>query len=125
MADSIEHKEPKKKKSGKSVFALIENVFKLEEAFKKETPFKLVPRIIFLVCLGVFYIWNTHYSDRLSRNFEKTKKDVQDLRADYTTLKADYMYESKQSEVAKKVESIGLKEGVKAPEKIVIDKNEK
>lgn len=124
MADRVEHKE-KKKKSGKSIFGLIEKTFNIEEAFQKEAPFKLVPKIVFLVVLGVFYIWNTHYSDRLSRNFERTKKEVQDYRADYTTLKADYMYESKQSEVARKVESIGLKEGLKAPKKIVIKKTNK
>mgnify|MGYP001796119542 FL=1 len=48
------------------------------------------------------------------------KKEIEDLRADYTTLKADYMYASKQSEVAKKVEKLGIKESLRPPEKITI-----
>ena len=40
---------------------------------------------------------------------------MEDLRADYTTLKADFMYESKQSEVAKRAEKLGLKESKESP----------
>ena len=45
---------------------------------------------------------------------------VEDLRADFHTLQADYMYDSKQSEVAKKAARIGLSESDVSPYKIVI-----
>jgi outer membrane murein-binding lipoprotein Lpp len=37
---------------------------------------------------------------RATRKIDKLQTEVEDLRADYTTLKADIMYASKQSEVA-------------------------
>jgi hypothetical protein len=50
--------------------------------------------------------------------------EVEDLRADYTTLKADLMFASKQSEVAKKVKIYGLKESLTPPFKVVVEKGE-
>ncbi|MFN4945187.1 MAG: FtsL-like putative cell division protein, partial [Chryseotalea sp.] len=47
--------------------------------------------------------------------------EVEDLRADYTTLKSDLMFASKQSEVAKKVNNLGLKESLTPPTKVVVD----
>ena len=47
--------------------------------------------------------------------------EVEDLRADYTTLKADLMFASKQSEVARQVSEIGLKESLKPPYKVVVE----
>ena len=44
--------------------------------------------------------------------------------ADYTTLKADLMFSSKQSEVARKVKPYGLKESLTPPYKIVVEKGE-
>jgi hypothetical protein len=45
---------------------------------------------------------------------------VEDLRADYTTLKSDVMFASKQSEVARRVKPLGLKESLNPPFKIVV-----
>jgi hypothetical protein len=49
---------------------------------------------------------------------------VEDLRADYTTLKSDLMFSSKQSEVARKVKEYGLKETLTPPYKVVVNKDE-
>jgi hypothetical protein len=38
------------------------------------------------------------------------QQEVEDLRADVTTLEAEYMLSSKQSEVAKKIAPIGIVE---------------
>ena len=50
--------------------------------------------------------------------------EVEDLRADYTTLKADLMFSSKQSEVARKVQAFGLKESLIPPYKVVVEEGE-
>ena len=60
--------------------------------------------------LGVFYVWNSHYAEKGTREIDKLEDEVEDLRADVTTLEADYMFSSKQSEVAKSVEPLGLVE---------------
>ena len=66
----------------------------------------------------MLYIANAHYADGLVRKTNKLNAEVNDLRADYTTLKADLMFKSKQSEVAKQVSSIGLEESTEPPIKI-------
>jgi len=53
-----------------------------------------------------------------------TSTEVEDLRADFTTLKAELMFASKQSEVAKKVKEQGLEESMSPPYKIEIDPDE-
>jgi hypothetical protein len=52
------------------------------------------------------------------------ENEVEDLRADVTTLEAEYMFSSKQSEVAKNVKTLGLEESKQPPYKIVIDESE-
>ena len=46
---------------------------------------------------------------------------VKELRTQYISSKSDLMFVSKQSEIAKRVEKLGLKEPVVAPMKIEID----
>lgn len=118
-------KEPKKSKMGKSIFAVLESAVSADKVFQTGLPIRYIPYVLYVVVIGVIYIGNTHYSDRISRNYDSLKKDVEDLRADYTTLKADYMYESKQSEVEKKVLSMGLEQGVVPPHKIEVTASEK
>ena len=70
--------------------------------------------------LTLLYIGNTHYGNRMNRNIQRLKQETEDLRADYTTLKSDYMEASKQSEVARKVAAIGLVESSSPPFRITV-----
>lgn len=115
-------KKEKKASSGKSIFSFMDEKFSVEKVFETGLPIHYVPYVLYVAFIGVLYIGNTHYSDRVSRKFDQLKKEVEDLRADYTTLKADYMYESKQSEVEKKVKGLGLEEGTVPPKKIELEK---
>ena len=74
--------------------------------------------------IGLLYIGNTHYSEKTVRRIDHAQSEVEDLRADYTTLKSDLMYASKQSEVARKVKIIGLKESLNPPTKVAIEEGE-
>lgn len=76
---------------------------------------RFLPQILFLSFLCLLYIGNRHYAEKKVRAINRLEVDVEDLRADYTTLKADFMYESKQSEVAKRAEVLGLKESKESP----------
>ena len=80
----------------------------------------LVPRLLFLVGLGILYIANSHQADRSYRRLARLRAQVEELRVDYTTLKAHYMYASKQSEVARRVAPLGLEESVSPPQKVVL-----
>ena len=85
---------------------------------------KYLPKILFVLFLSLIYISNTHYSEKTLRKINKMQTDVEDVRADYTTLKADLMFASKQSEVARRVKVLGLKESNKPPFKIEVEKGE-
>ena len=74
--------------------------------------------------LGLIYISNTHYAEKTVRKINNIQAEVEDLRADYTTLKADLMFASKQSEVAKKVEAFKLKESLTPPYKVEVEEGE-
>lgn len=120
MADNVIKKKPKKQdtRKGPSLFTRIERVIAGGTLFEDGVPVKYIPKVLFIVGLGLVYIANTHYGERLQRNYQKTKKEVQDLRFDYMTLKATYMLESKQSNVAKNVSEMGLIQPDKPPFKI-------
>lgn len=109
------------KSSGSSLFSGIEKRLKLESYFEEGFPVQYLPKILFVMMLGLLYISNTHYAEKTVRQINTMQTDVEDLRADYTTLKSDLMFASKQSEVARKVRALGLKESLKPPFKIEIE----
>lgn len=110
--------EKKRTRGGESLFSKIEKFFKLD--VEDGLPVRFVPYILYFTLIGIFYIGNNHYADKTIRKITKLEQEVEDLRADYTTLKADYMYTSKQSEVANRVKKLGLEESSTPPYKIVI-----
>jgi hypothetical protein len=104
-----------------SVFSVLEKRLKLESYFEEGFPVQYLPKILFVVFLSLVYISNTHYAEKTIRQIDKSQTEVEDLRADFTTLKSDVMFASKQSEVARRVKAIGLKESLRPPYKIVVN----
>lgn len=76
---------------------------------------KNIPFFLFLSALAVIYIYNGHYADKTIRNINKVSKELKELQYEYKTLKSEVMFRSKQSELAKAVEPLGLKELVVPP----------
>src|SRR5215510_200860 len=76
---------------------------------------KNVPFFLFLAVLAVIYIYNGHYADKTIRNINKVSTELKELQYEYKTLKSEVMFRSKQSELAKAVEPLGLKELMIAP----------
>lgn len=85
-----------------------------------DLPVQWLPRILFVFLLALFYIANNHYANRINFEISKLKNTVNDLRVDYTGMKADYMSESKQSSVAKRMISANILESSTPPQKIVV-----
>ncbi len=109
---------------------MTKNIYKISQQKEKRGLFSLIsefssigevihvrflPQILFLAFLCLLYIGNRHYVEKKIRSINKLEVEVEDMRADYTTLKADFMYESKQSEVAKRARKLGLKESKESP----------
>lgn len=109
---------------GAGMFSALEKRLKLESYFEEGFPVQYLPKILFVLLLGILYISNTHYAEKTVRDINAIHAEVEDLRADYTTLKADLMFASKQSEVARKVSGYGLKESFTPPYKIAVEKGE-
>ena len=98
--------------------------FLTEGVVSKETATQMMPFVIFLAMLGMVYIANRHFAEKTVRGIGKLSKEVKELSWDFKTLKADLMLKSTQTEVAKQVDTIGLKEPVEPPMKIVIKEEE-
>ncbi|HEY0677962.1 MAG TPA: FtsL-like putative cell division protein [Chitinophagaceae bacterium] len=81
---------------------------------------KNIPFFLFLGVLAVIYIYNGHYSDKTVRNINKVSRELKELQYEYKTLKSEVMFRSKQSELAKAVEPLGLKE-LTVPPVVLVD----
>jgi len=103
----------------RSFFSFLENL-RISTLFNDGIPSRFIPHVIYLTIVGIFYIGNTHFTEKTIRDIEMLETEVEELRADYTSLKAEYMFASKQSEVAKKVKDIDLEESKTPPNKIII-----
>lgn len=73
------------------------------------------PFFLFLAVIAVAYIYNGHSADKLSRDIVKTTKELKELQYEYKTVKGEVLFRSKQSELVKAVEPLGLKELIEAP----------
>lgn len=124
MAENRFRVKENDKPQGNGFFGFLSAKLKLGQSWNSGLPVKYLPKVVFTVLIGVFYVWNNHYAERSVREIDKLEDEVEDLRADVTTLEANYMYSSKQSEVAKKVKALGLEESMEPPAKIIVEDNE-
>lgn len=95
-----------------------------EGGVSKEAATEMLPFLLFLSLLGMLYIGNSHMAMKNIRNIDKLNKEVKELSWEYKSLKADLMFKSKLTEVAKKVDTLGIKTLTEPPRKIIISNNE-
>ena len=107
-------------REGNGFFTLFDKVLRMDQSLSEVIHIKFLPQILFLSALCILYIGNRHHAEKQVRTINRLEVVVADLRADYTTLKADYKFSSKQSEVAKQAANIGLKESDVPPFKIIL-----
>lgn len=74
--------------------------------------------VLYLALWAVVYIANTHYAEHTKITIYHLNEELQELRAEYLTIKSDLMYRSKQSEVARAVDGRGLQELEEPPKKL-------
>jgi len=89
----------------------------------RENPVKRMSYLLFITFLIIIYIGNTHYAEKTVRETVKITKELKELRSEHITTLFEMMFKSRQSEVAKSVASVGLKEPVTPPVKIALKKN--
>ena len=110
------------KKSRFNPFSFIERKMDVSALVGENVPIKLVLPLLYASFLAMVYIWSNYKAENTIRKIDKLQQEVEDLRADVTTLEAEYMYASKQSEVAKKIQPLGIIEIEEPPQKIVLEK---
>ncbi|MDI1323727.1 MAG: FtsL-like putative cell division protein [Algoriphagus sp.] len=108
--------------SRKTIFTWIEEKLDVTGILGEGVPVQLVPPVGFVAFIALIYIWSNHRAENMVRKIEKAQQEVGDLRADVTTLEAEIMLSSMQSEVAKRVEAQGLFELNQPPIKIEVEK---
>ncbi|MNY48146.1 hypothetical protein D3C86_1834550 [compost metagenome] len=121
--EQVEEQPRLKKKEPESSNAFFRKLF-TEGVVSKEAATEMLPFLIFLSVLCMLYIANSHMAVKNVRNIDKLNKEVKELSWEYKSLKADLMFKSKLTEVAKKVDTLGIKELTEPPKKIVINGNE-
>ena len=63
---------------------------------------------LFLSVLAVFYIANGHMADNRIRRINETARQLKDLQYEYKTIKSEIMFRSRESELVKAAEPLGL-----------------
>jgi hypothetical protein len=110
---------PKKRKKGvlaKALSSVFSGTFLTNESTLKHVPF-----LLFLAFIAILYIANGYQADDKIRDVSKITNELKELRSEYISTKSDLMFVSKQSEVAKAAEPMGIKEPVVPPMKIETD----
>jgi hypothetical protein len=89
-----------------------------------ETATNALPFVLYVAFLGMIYIANMHLAEKNIRDLDKINKEVKELTWDYKSTKADLAYKSTLTEVAKRVDTLGIKEAMQPPQKITVKEDE-
>lgn len=91
----------------------------------REKVIQLLPFAMYIVLLAMIYIANQYAALRSIKEIENTTKELKDLRNEHISTKSELMYQSKISEVAKRLENKGIKESLIPPKKIYVNPDKK
>jgi predicted membrane protein len=80
---------------------------------------KNIPFYLFAAALAIIYIANGHYADKMVREINSTAKNLKEKEYEFKTVKRDVIFRSKESELVKAVEPLGLKELLVPPVRLV------
>ena len=120
--NKLKEESSPKGRSGKTIFSWIEEKFDVKRILGEGVPVQLVPPVGFVALLALIYIYSNLRAENKIREIDKAKQEVADIRADVTTLEAEYMKSSMQSEVSKRMEALEIYELNQPPVKIELTK---
>jgi hypothetical protein len=113
-------KPPQKSSGGNIVTRTIGSVMS-GSFLSKEAAIKAVPFMFFLTLVALLYISNGYYAEDQIRRMNKLTNELKELRSEYIISKSELAAVSKQTEVAVRALSLGVKESVEPPSKIVVN----
>ncbi len=65
-------------------------------------------KIFYVLFFILIYIGNQHFVEKKIREINTMEKEVEELRTYFITIKNNYMFSKKESEVLKRVKKLGL-----------------
>ena len=77
--------------------------------------------VVFLVVIGLAYIWNSHSADKQIRRASQLKKELQQAKAEYKTMHARMSAGTRRPVIAEKVDTLGLRISSKNIYKLIRD----
>lgn len=117
-------KESKKtkdqQKPRKTLGQLLVNSLELDLVNKKDLG-KWLPFVLFLTVLALAYIANRIRTEEQVSDLNELQEELQDIKADYHTLKAEVAEKTKRSVVTKKAKKLGLVIPEEQPKVIALD----
>ena len=75
-----------------------------------EKTFRLFPFLLFVAFLAFIYIANNYLAEEKIRKISHLHKELKELRFEFIDSKSDLMELSKQSQISRRLEAVGIKE---------------
>ncbi|MGM1431186.1 FtsL-like putative cell division protein [Sphingobacterium lactis] len=114
MSDAVEEKVEETENYLKNIFS--------QKRISSYLVAKNLPFVAFLAFLGLLYITNRHLAENTVRKIDKLGREVKEMSWDYKSLNAELMKLTTQTEIAKRADTLGLKERTEPPIKLEIVK---
>jgi cell division protein FtsL len=77
--------------------------------------------VVFLAFLAIAYIANNHWADKTIRNISKTQRALKELKFEYKTLKSEVIFKSRETELIKAAEPLGLSISKESPVRLLAE----
>lgn len=71
---------------------------------------KYMPFIIFLFMLGLVYVYNGHYANKVFRNINQLMKECNELEYQNKILKSEWYNQTQSSKIVERLKPLGFKE---------------
>ncbi|MFT5310882.1 MAG: hypothetical protein ACI8VL_001793, partial [Bacteroidia bacterium] len=121
--EDIMSKKAENKSGGNAIAKRILSV--LDGSFlTRDNVLNNIPFLLFLFGIGIFYIGNSQFAESGIIGMDSINRELKELRSEFISTRSELMFVSKQSEVAKAVEPMGIYESVVPPKKIVLTADE-
>jgi cell division protein FtsL len=110
--------QEEKPKEASKLTSAMQKMANFDFNISKEWMARQIPFALFIIMLLLIHIYNVHTTERIIRKTDTLNKEIKELRSEYITILSELMSESKQSTVAKKLDTLGIKELISPPIKI-------
>jgi cell division protein FtsL len=110
--------QEEKPKEASKLTSAMQKMADFDFNISKEWMARQIPFALFIIMLLLIHIYNVHTTERIIRKTDTLNKEIKELRSEYITILSELMSESKQSTVAKKLDTLGIKELISPPIKI-------